>query len=216
MGVIGKLSGQSTTPWVTKSFDEPDLSHASHYYRTHMTKIDPYYRPHPAMVQCGSIEKPAVFVKIPDMSLQAFGRVIIGEFRTQALELKTYAVLWIRAVAHDPEGEPIRAMIPGQITIATRDADLSIVPFDLFLDVADLEVVRWVTAWSKWPNVVFFYVLEGKDRIAAYLNFFWPPGATETIINSLQETQKFLAEIPSVKREFETAVQQLRATLKSL
>lgn len=203
--------------WITESFDEPDLLFAREYYRAHMDRIDPCYRPHPAMVPCGDVDKPTIFVKIPNAALEAFSqRVAITGFQSQSLALSEYAVLWMRLSVHDPGCEDIAAMVPGTVTIATKDADLSTVNLDFFLDVDSDQVLGWLAAWSTWPSALFLFVLDGRDRIAAHLNIGWPaPGVPELIQRCTREAQGFLADISPEKRDYQGAVEQLRRKYQS-
>lgn len=198
--------------WIAGSFDEPDLSFARDYYRAHMDEMGPCYRPYPAMVPCGGVDKPTIFVKIPHAVMEAFSqRVTITNFQSQSLGLSQYAVLWMRVSVNDPAGEPIAGMVPGMVTITTKDADLSTVHLDFFLDVGSDEVLRWLAAWSTWSNALFLFVLDGRDRLAAHLNIGWPaPGVPELIQRCTREAQGFLAEIPPEKRDYQSAVEQLR------
>jgi hypothetical protein len=219
VGWLRKLKGAlATGQSVETETDSADLIHASAYFREHRGEIDAFYRPHPAEVPCPASDRPAIFVKIPTATLDTFGqRVAITNYTAQALKLDTHSVLWIRIFASDPDGTPLQAMIPGAATITTvADVDtLSTVPFDLFLNPADPAILRWLEAWLTHPQLMYYFVVEEADRVAAHVWYHNGSTLAELIRPRLSEAQQFLAEIPAGDLDFAAAAAAARAALES-
>jgi hypothetical protein len=195
--------------WKLGSFQEPDLSYANQHYREHRAAIGSFYEPYPTMVPCGSVEKPAIFIRIPDGALKAFARTVeIGSFELKDVPTPDYALLWIRCLARDPDSNQIRTAIPGSVSITTLrdgplDEALATVPLDLFLDVADAPTLRWLSAWSQWPDAILFFVAPKYDsKIACYVDLNMSASTAESVDVYLKRAQASLAEIPADRRNY--------------
>jgi hypothetical protein len=220
VGWLQKLKGAVAAGQSAKTDTDPaDLSHASAYFREHRGEIDAFYRPYPAEVPRPTSDRPAIFVKVPLGTLNTFGqRVDITYYEVLALKLATHAVLWIRLFARDPDGSPLRAMIPGELTISTfADVDkLSTVPFDLFLNPSDPAILRWLEAWVTHPELMFYFVVDEADRIAAHVWYPNNPTLAEVVRPRLSEAQQFQSEIPASELDFAAAAAAARAALEGV
>ena len=203
----------TTARWVAGSFDEPDLCYANEYYAQQHGNISSFYEPYLAMIPCESVEKPAIFVRVPEATLKAFSQSVqIKTINCSVIATARYAVLWIRILAQDDGGAPIRSLVPSTILVSAPGYDDTVVPFDLFLDIADPFTQRWLSAWAQWPNSIFFFVLESRrNRIACFIDLNWPPaGWTEMISNNIEAAQTKLAQIPAEKRDYSQAASVMR------
>lgn len=193
------------TAWVTKSFNEPDLVYASRYYKRYKDRIKHLNRAYPAIVRCGDVKKPAVFIKVHRIAIEAIEEsAVIREIHWQALKLDAYAVLRIQFELLDPDGRPLQT-----ITVAVG-RNPTLVNLDLFLDVDDPASVDWLMVWLSWPTLMYIFVIEGQPTIAGYLQGAMPKKMKELIIDAFVETRIFLNEIPVENRNFHLAVEELR------
>lgn len=192
--------------WVTISFDAPDLVYASHYYKKFKDRMRSLDQAYFAIVQCGLTKKPAVFMKVHSVAIEAIGKsAVIRNIDAQALKLNTYAILRIRFQLVDPEGGPLTG-----ITITTGGSrEATVAYFDLYLDVDDPVSVDWFITWLDWPTQMYIFVIEGRDRIAGYLQVIAPKNMKEVFMNSFIETRQFLREIALENQDFNVALKEL-------
>ncbi len=195
--------------WVLNSFNRPDLIYANQYYTEHVFDFDKGYQPRPAMINCGPIEKPAIFVKVDQALVYAVGRkAIFSQLDVYAVKLKQYVVLRIRHVLEDPEGNPL-----SNITITTSRSKIkpSQVVLDILLDIEDIETYRWLNAWINWPSQAYFFMVPNHSKVSGFLHTSkLSVESKKVIIRELDKAIEMLKEIPEEARSFSDAVSQIQ------